>query len=170
MNYLNGGYVMVKYGATQLALQKAYESKRPVIAYDSNMRGQFATISESEGTYKLSLLNDIKQKYLYVTYTDSNLNSYIIGFPTTLDKMDYTISNIGSLTQDDVEFLQTLSSSPVKVACMVTGRIMTGAWHDSSIDIYLYDPQTSLNKHFSFNFETPSSEIGETGSLQFNIE
>lgn len=58
MNYLNGGYIMVKHDATQAELQKAFESKRPVIAYDSDNRGQFATISESGGTYTLTLLKD----------------------------------------------------------------------------------------------------------------
>ena len=51
MNYLNGGYVMVKHDATQAELQKAYESKKPVIMYDVNGRGHWAKITLTDDTY-----------------------------------------------------------------------------------------------------------------------
>ena len=54
MNYLNGGYVMVKHDATQAELQKAYESKKPVIMYDATGRGHWAKITLSEDTYTVS--------------------------------------------------------------------------------------------------------------------
>lgn len=46
MNYLNGGYVMIKHNATQKDLAAAYKSNRPVLVYDENQKAHWAQINE----------------------------------------------------------------------------------------------------------------------------
>ena len=58
MNKLNGGYVMLKYDASQEKLKDAYDSGKPVIVYDSNNKGLWARITESSGTYSIEALSD----------------------------------------------------------------------------------------------------------------
>ena len=59
MNKLNGGYVMLKYDASQEKLKDAYESSKPVIVYDASNRGLWAKITESSGTYSIEPLVSI---------------------------------------------------------------------------------------------------------------
>lgn len=71
MNYLNGGYVMIKHNATQKDLAAAYKSNRPVLVYDENQKAHWAQINETVTTetiddevvttytYSYQLLNDI---------------------------------------------------------------------------------------------------------------
>ena len=50
MNYLNGGYVMIKHNATQKDLAAAYKSNRPVLVYDENQKAHWAQINETVTT------------------------------------------------------------------------------------------------------------------------
>lgn len=50
MNYLNGGYVMIKHNATQKDLASAYKSNRPVLVYDENQKAHWAQINETVTT------------------------------------------------------------------------------------------------------------------------
>lgn len=71
MNYLNGGYAMIKHNATQKDLAAAYKSNRPVLVYDENQKAHWAQINETVTTetiddevvttytYSYQLLNDI---------------------------------------------------------------------------------------------------------------
>lgn len=71
MNYLNGGYVMIKHNATQKDLAAAYKSNRPVLVYDENQKAHWAQINETVTTetiddevvttytYSYQLLNDV---------------------------------------------------------------------------------------------------------------
>lgn len=73
MNYLNGGYVMIKHNATQKDLANAYKTNRPVLVYDENQKAHWCQINEKviettdEETqetittyeYSYQLLNDI---------------------------------------------------------------------------------------------------------------
>lgn len=71
MNYLNGGYVMIKHNATQKDLAAAYKSNRPVLVYDENQKAHWAQINETVTTetiddevvttytYSYQILNDI---------------------------------------------------------------------------------------------------------------
>ena len=121
MNYLNGGYVMVKHDATQAELQKAFESKRPVIAYDSDNRGQFATISESGGTYTLTLLKDGggSSTLAYATINAKDVNNYMVKVTILVD--DLTLE-----TYDD---LKTYLSSH---GFDMTNGLLTGGYKDNA--------------------------------------
>lgn len=58
MNKMNGGYVMVAYNASQSELEKAYETKRPVIVYDEDNIGHYAQICvDANGAYYLKTIN-----------------------------------------------------------------------------------------------------------------
>ncbi len=71
MNYLNGGYVMIKHNATQKDLAAAYKSNRPVLVYDENQKAHWAQINETVTTetiddevvttytYSYQLINDV---------------------------------------------------------------------------------------------------------------
>ena len=66
MNYLNGGYVMIKHNATQKDLAAAYKSNRPVLVYDENQKAHWAQINETIDdkvvttyTYSYQLINDV---------------------------------------------------------------------------------------------------------------
>ena len=63
MNKMNGGYVMVKYDATQTELKNAYETKRPVIMYDADNVGHYAKITLVGTTY---VVNEIGGSNLYL--------------------------------------------------------------------------------------------------------
>lgn len=47
MNYLNGGYAMIKHNASQKDLENAYKTNRPVLVYDENRRAHWAVIEET---------------------------------------------------------------------------------------------------------------------------
>ena len=95
MNYLNGGYIMVKYNATQTELQKAYESKRPIIAYDSNMRGQFATIELNGGTYSIKYLKDSGAPLVVVDIYAKEVDTYVHHYTCFVD--DLTLETYADL-------------------------------------------------------------------------
>lgn len=73
MNYLNGGYTMVKSTASQSELAKAYESKKPVIIYDENNIGYFATIKKIGSIYAVkSISNTLVKKVYHVEGEDGD--------------------------------------------------------------------------------------------------
>lgn len=73
MNFLNGGYAMIKHNASQKDLADAYKSNKPVLVYDENQKAHWGQINEKviettdEETqetittyeYSYQLLNDI---------------------------------------------------------------------------------------------------------------
>lgn len=73
MNYLNGGYAMIKHNASQKDLANAYKTNKPVLVYDENQKAHWGQINEkaietideeTEETittyeYSYQLLNDI---------------------------------------------------------------------------------------------------------------
>lgn len=72
MNYLNGGYTMIKYNATQTELQNAYVSKKPVVVYDADGRGDYAYIVIDNTTYKIKKLEKKYKHFCYFSYISAN--------------------------------------------------------------------------------------------------
>ena len=88
MNKLNGGYVMLKYDASQEKLKDAYDSGKPVIVYDSNNRGLWAKVTESSGTYSIDVLvgsSDLPEiPKLYKHEISFTYNVYSIALKTVI--------------------------------------------------------------------------------------
>lgn len=68
MNYLNGGYAMLKHNATQTELANAYKTKKPILLYDENGFAYWARINETTSivddeiiyTYDVVKINQIE--------------------------------------------------------------------------------------------------------------
>lgn len=68
MNYLNGGYAMLKHNATQTELANAYKTKKPILLYDENGFAYWAKINETTSivddetiyTYDVVKINQIE--------------------------------------------------------------------------------------------------------------
>ena len=72
MNYLNGGYVMIKHNATQTELKNAYESKKPVVYYDATGKAEYATIVKKADAYYVFKVNEYAKKYsIEITFDDT---------------------------------------------------------------------------------------------------
>lgn len=73
MNYLNGGYVMIKHNATQTELKNAYESKKPVIVYDADGRGFYAYIVLNNTTYEIKKVEKKYKHFCQFAYSGQTL-------------------------------------------------------------------------------------------------
>ena len=126
MNYLNGGYVMLKHNATQTELANAYKTKKPILLYDENGFAYWARINETTSivddetiyTYDVVKINQIESLIdsagnLRFIEGDGELNT-ISGLTITYNK--YSLSG---------SHLMFVIAGSVTNASVLTGKIVT---------------------------------------------
>ena len=142
MNYLNGGYVMIKHNATQKDLAAAYKSNRPVLVYDENQKAHWAQINETVTTetvddevvttytYSYQLLNDIE------SLVDSAGNPrFIEGDGTPLEKEGLNVTYCK----------WSLSGSHLMLVC--AGTVANGTTLSNIEDTFTFNlPEWIMNK------------------------
>ena len=165
MNKLNGGYVMLKYDASQDKLKDAYDSGKAVIVYDSSNRGLWAKITESSGTYSIEPLiasSDIPEAPKY--YRHSIILEKSGGYPSkafdvyTKDSTPFTFATL-------CEYLTTnygvgaVFAVYGEVAGNILQKIML--YSDSSLRIRMYNfsTQAFINSDITSLVEDLVTEI-----------
>lgn len=133
MIYLNGGYTMIKYNATQTELRNAYESKKPVIVYDADGRGFYAYIVLNNTTYEIKKVEKKYKHFCYFSYLSANLCIEIINNSSA----DLTGADITTFIQSlptnaiypvkNVEFVKLTGPDRVMMICGLKNYTNGGA-------------------------------------------
>lgn len=150
MNYLNGGYVMIKHNATQKDLAAAYKSNRPVLVYDENQKAHWAQINETVTTeiiddeavttyiYSYQLLNDI------ASLVDSAGNSRFIEGSATLPTITGVTFTYGKWSLSGTHLMCVIAGTIASGNAIANGTIMAQFQLPTFILDKIYPTQGSL--------------------------
>lgn len=148
MNYLNGGYVMIKHNATQTELQNAYKSKKPVIVYDADGKGYFANIKQVGSNYFLTF-NKGKIYTMHsvaITAVDDDENSLEFVMIGLCDTNEITLQNIRQYVED----LKITNSE------ILGNDYLWGTFGSDEGVLYLYYAQSDVIKMRELNISIQS--------------
>lgn len=148
MNYLNGGYTMIKYNATQTELSIAYASKKPVIVYDEDGKGYFANIKKVGSNYFLTF-NKGKIYTMHsvaITAVDDDENTLEFIMVGLCDTNEITLQNIGQYVED----LKITNSE------ILGNNYLWGTFGSDESILYLYYAQSDVIKMLELNISIQS--------------
>lgn len=171
MNYLNGGYAMIKYNASQKDLAAAYKSNRPVLVYDENQKAHWAQINETVTTETID--DEIVTTYTYSYELINNITSLVdsAGNPRFIEG-DGTAGEITGFTSTYCKW----SLSGTHLMLVLAGTFANGAAVASSSTLATFKvPDFIRNKVFtvwSNNIEakTISTYASDWSAQNFQIK
>lgn len=132
MNYLNGGYVMIKHNATQKDLAAAYKSNRPVLVYDENQKAHWAQINETVTTETVD--DEVVTTYTYSYELINAIESLVdsVGNPRFIEG-DLEVQTVTGVTANYYKWSLSGTHLMIVLACTLSNSAVISNGTDLAI-------------------------------------